>query len=129
VGAEQRLLQANGVNTDVELALYEAEHGSPTRGVELARRAWASAPSVRSADALGYALARAGRAREGLSWMQRARARGWRDPLVLYHGGMTARAAGRPALARAWLGRLLDQAPRFSPLFAPRARRALEALR
>jgi hypothetical protein len=128
VGAEQRLLQANGVNTDVDLALYEAEHGSATRGVVLARRAWAAAPSVRSADALGYALARSGRARAGLPWMQRALARGWRDPLALYHAGMTARAAGRPALARAWLRQLLAQAPRFSPLFAPRARRALKEL-
>jgi tetratricopeptide (TPR) repeat protein len=128
VGAEQRLLQAGGVNTDVELALYEAEHGSAARGVTLARRAWAAAPSVRSADALGYALARAGRAREGLAWMRRALARGWRDPLVLYHAGMTARAAGRPDLARPWLGRLLAQAPRFAPLFAPRAKRALKGL-
>ncbi len=128
VGAEQRLLQANGVNTDVDLALYEAEHGSAARGVTLARRAWAAAPSVRSADALGYSLARAGRAREGLPWVRRALVRGWRDPLALYHAGMTARAAGRPDLARAWLGELVAQAPRFSPLFGPRAKRALEEL-
>ena len=56
VGAERKLLAAAGVNTDVELALYEADHGDRARGVELARRAWASAPSVRSADAMGSAL-------------------------------------------------------------------------
>src|SRR4051812_42571509 len=50
VGAEQRLLAAAGVNTDVELALFEADHGSSARAVTLARRAWATAPSVRSAD-------------------------------------------------------------------------------
>ena len=33
VGAEERLLAANGVNTDVDLALFEANHGSPARGV------------------------------------------------------------------------------------------------
>ena len=43
VRAEQRLLAAGGVNTDVELALFEADHGSPARGVSLARRAWAAA--------------------------------------------------------------------------------------
>ena len=32
VGAEERLLQANGVNTDVDLALFEASHGSPASG-------------------------------------------------------------------------------------------------
>jgi hypothetical protein len=29
VGVERRLLARNGVNTDVELALFEADHGSP----------------------------------------------------------------------------------------------------
>ena len=62
---EQKLLAGAGVNTDVELAIFEADHGSPARGVALARRAWASAPSVRSADALGWALARPGDARGG----------------------------------------------------------------
>src|SRR3954468_21565708 len=52
VGAEIRLLRANGVNTDVDLALFEANHGSPTRAVVLARRALQEAPSVRSDDAL-----------------------------------------------------------------------------
>jgi len=32
VRAEERLLQANGVNTDVDLALFEANHGSPAVG-------------------------------------------------------------------------------------------------
>jgi tetratricopeptide (TPR) repeat protein len=129
VRAEQRLLQSAGVNTDTELATFEAEHGDPARGVALARRAWATAPSVRSADALGYALTRAGRAREGLPWSRRALRLGWRDPLALYHAGMTARAAGDRRLARAWLGQVVAQSPKFSPLFGPRAERALEGLR
>ena len=60
IGAEERLLAANGVNTDVDLALFEANHGSPARAVILGRRAWAQAPSVRSADALGWALTERG---------------------------------------------------------------------
>jgi hypothetical protein len=38
---------------------------------------------------------------------------------------MSARAAGRQQLARAYLSRSLAKNPRFSPLYAPRARRAL----
>src|SRR5439155_18657641 len=38
VGAEERLLRAAGVNTDVDLALFEANHGSTRRAVVLARR-------------------------------------------------------------------------------------------
>jgi tetratricopeptide (TPR) repeat protein len=125
VRAEQRLLAANGVNTDTEIALFEADHGSPARAVALARRAWRNAASVRSADALGWALTAASRPRAGLAWAQRALRLGSRDPLFLYHAGMAARAAGRQAEARTLLTRALSLNPRFSPLYAPRARRAL----
>jgi tetratricopeptide (TPR) repeat protein len=125
VGAEERLLQANGVNTDVDLALFEANHGEPARGVALARRALAAAPSVRSADALGWSLTRAGNPAAGLRWAKRALRLGSADPAFLYHAGMTARAAGRTALGKRWLRRALARNPRFSPLYAPRARAAL----
>jgi tetratricopeptide (TPR) repeat protein len=95
VGVEERLLAANGVNTDVDLALFEASHGSPARGVTLARRAWAQAPSVRSADALGWALTRAGHPAAGLRWSRRALRLGSRDPLFLLHAGLAARGAER----------------------------------
>jgi Flp pilus assembly protein TadD len=129
VDAERRLLKANGVNTDTELAVFEADHGSPARAVTLARRAWRRAPSVRSADALGWALASAGRPRTGVVWARRALRLGSRDSLFLYHAGMAALRAGDRGDARRWLGQALSVNPRFSPLYAPRARRALETLR
>jgi tetratricopeptide (TPR) repeat protein len=100
VRGEQRLLAGAGVNTDVELAIFEADHGSPARGVALARAAWASAPSVRSADALGWALTRSGRPEAGLHWARRALRLGSLDPSLRYHAGMTALAAGRREAAR-----------------------------
>lgn len=126
VGAQQRLARAGGVDTDVELALFEADHGDAARAVSLARRGWASAPSVRSADALGWALTRAGRPAEGWAWARRSLRLGSRDSSMLYHAGMSARAAGRPAAARRLLRRV---DPRFSALYGPRAQAALEALR
>ena len=128
VGAEERLLQANGVNTDVDLALYEASHGSSQRAVLLARRAYAAAPSVRSADALGWALTRAGHPASGLRFAQLALRLGSRDPLLLYHAGIAARGAGQMAEARHLLTASLSLNPRFSPLWAPRARAALRTL-
>ncbi|MBJ7329779.1 MAG: tetratricopeptide repeat protein [Solirubrobacteraceae bacterium] len=128
VGAENRILGAAGVNTDVELALFEADHGDRSRGIALARAAWANAPSVRSADALGWALTRAGRADEGLRWARRALRLGSRDPMFLYHAGIAAKTADRPVLARRWLRAALAGRPHFSPLYAPRAQRALEEL-
>ena len=128
VGAEEKLLQANGVNTDVDLALFEASHGSPARAVLLARRAWAEAPSVRSADSLGWALTSAGHPAMGLRWARRALALGSKDPMFLYHAGISAKGAGHSAEARGYLTRSLALNPRFSPLYAPRAERALKQL-
>ena len=78
--------------------------------MSLARRAWDAAPSVRSADALGWALTRAGRAREALPWAARALRLGSRDPSFLLHAGLAAIGAGKRELARerlamAWSGR------------------------
>ncbi len=128
VDAERRLLAANGVNTDVEIALFEADHGDRGRGVRLARSAWTRAPSVRSADALGWTLTRTGHAKQALPWARRAVRLGSRDGVVLTHAGLTARAAGDRGTARRLLRRALALNPRFSPVWAPRARRALRSV-
>ena len=94
---------------DAESVLFEADHGSPARAVALGRRVWAAAPSVRSADALGWALTRAGRPAEGLHWARRALQLGSRDPLFRFHAGRIAarKRAGPlggavPAHRRSW---------------------------
>jgi tetratricopeptide (TPR) repeat protein len=129
VGAEAKLLRADGVNTDVDLALFEANHGNAARAVTLGRRAWREAPSVRSADAYSWALHAAGRRADAARLSRQAMKLGSRDPSFLYHAGMIAHSAGRAGRARALLGALLRQAPRFSALYAPRARHALRELR
>ena len=116
------------MNTDVEIALFEADHGDRRRALDLARRAWRAAPSVRSADAVAWALTRAGHPRNGLAWVRRATRLGSRDPLMLTRAGLTARAAGRDGEARRYLRRALRANPRFSVVWAPRARRALREL-
>ena len=126
VGAEERLLQAAGVNTDIDLALFDAEHGDARRAVSLARAGWEAAPSVRSADALAAALTAAGRGEEALRWARRALALGWREPAVLEHAARAAYAAGQDRLARRWIRAALRGADALSPWRAMRARR-LEA--
>ena len=128
VAAQIELLEANGVDTDVDLALFEADHGNRDRAVVLGRRAWRAAPSVRSADAYSWALSRAGHTHAALRLSHEAMRLGSRDPSFLYHAGTIAERAGRRAKARALLSRLLVQSPRFRPLYAPRARAALEEL-
>jgi len=128
VDAERRLLSANGVNSDVEIALFEADHGDRDRAVAIARRAWNAAPSVRSSDAVGWALTRSGRSSDGLAWARRALRLGSRDPLILTRAGLSARAAGRDREARRYLRRALQANPRFSVVWVPRARKALRRL-
>jgi tetratricopeptide (TPR) repeat protein len=126
VREEQQLLADAGVNTDVELANFASDYGRPARGVALARAAWASAPSVRSADALGWALTRAGRPAAGLRWAQRALRLGSLDPSFRYHAGMTALAAGRRDAGRRDLRLAIAHGLAAQPL---QLRRAQEALR
>jgi tetratricopeptide (TPR) repeat protein len=127
VGAEEKLLHAAGVNTDVELAVFEADHGSAARAVALARRAWAEAPSVRAADALEWALTQAGRPQEAYAWSRRALKLGSRDPLFLNHAGLTALAAGHRAEGARHLRTALAHGLGGWPWQAQRARRALRA--
>jgi Flp pilus assembly protein TadD len=84
---------------------------------------------VRSADALGWALTRAGRPREALPWARRALALGSRDPSFRYHAGIAARDAGRRAPARARLRVAVAGRAALPALSARRALRALEGLR
>jgi hypothetical protein len=88
--------RAGGGLPDAEAVLLEANHGSASRAVRLGRRVWTAKPSIRSADALGWALARAGRPHGGLVWARRALRTGSREPMLRAHAGLTALRAGRP---------------------------------
>ncbi len=123
VRAQEKLLATAGVNTDVELAIFEADHGDAERAVALARAAWRQAPSVRAADALGWALTRAGRAEAGLRWARRALMLGSLDPTFRYHAGI---AAAGTAEGRRNLRLALKHGLDAYPLHAIRARAALE---
>ena len=125
VRAERRLQQAAGVVVDTEAALFEADHGDAGRAVPLARRAWSAAPSVRAADALGWALTRAGHPRAGLRWAERALARGWRDPSARLHAGIAAARAGETVQACRWLRDAVRGGAFLGPWQAARARTAL----
>ena len=59
IGVIERLLAANGVRNDLDIALFDADHGrNPARTVVLARKGYAERPSILGDDVLGWALAR-----------------------------------------------------------------------
>uniref|UniRef100_UPI0011EC4091 tetratricopeptide repeat protein n=1 Tax=Streptomyces sp. TRM49041 TaxID=2603216 RepID=UPI0011EC4091 len=119
----------HGVNQSLVLSRYEADHGKPGRAVAWLRAEWRRGHrSVEVADALGWALLRAGRAKEALPYARVATEQGLRSALFSYHRGEIERALGMAGEARRHLSEALRTNPHFSPLYAPQARRALAAL-
>jgi tetratricopeptide (TPR) repeat protein len=126
VAAIDRLLTANGLRVDLESAVYRADHGiRPADTVRLARSARADRPSIYGDDALGWALARAGRCSEGERWLDRALRLGTKDALLFFHRGYAAGCAGDRAAMLRWYRKALAQSPAFSARWAPVARRAV----
>ena len=120
-----RLLGANGVRVDLESAVYRADLGlRPIQTVALARRARADRPSIYGDDALGWALARAGRCDEAVSWSRRALRLGTKDPLLFFHLGYAEGCAGNHAGMRDSYRKALALDPEFSVRWAPVARAA-----
>ena len=62
--AEIQLFEATGVMVDLDLALFEADHGDPDRALAFARAAYRATPNIRAADAQAWALHRLGRDRD-----------------------------------------------------------------
>lgn len=122
------LSKANGVVVDVDLALFEADHGDATAALALAETAYAATPTVRAADARAWALHRLGRDREAAVLSTEALRLGSRDPLLLFHAGAIAAALGRTEEARTMLEAALAGDPGFSPAGAAEARALLDRL-
>ena len=126
VAVIERLLRANGVRVDLESAVYQADYGiRPAATVTLARRARAARPSIYGDDALGWALARAGRCTEALPFARRSLRLGTRDPNLLFHLGYAEGCAGDPDGRRREYRRALALNREFSVRWAPAARAAL----
>src|SRR5581483_4495784 len=95
VAAIQQLYAANGVNLDLQIALFNADHDRDLAAtVQRARQAFAEQPSLQAADVLAWCELKAGDAAAAREAIERALATGTRDPLVLFHAGMIYRAAG-----------------------------------
>jgi tetratricopeptide (TPR) repeat protein len=128
VRVEERLFAAAGVDVDLELALFDADHGNPSRAVDEAMAEWDKRQSIHVADALGWALFKAGRADEALEYAEFARTLGYRNALFAFHAGMIEQATGDLAAARRDLREALEINPSFSILYADAARHTLASL-
>ncbi|MFD6033010.1 tetratricopeptide repeat protein [Streptomyces griseoincarnatus] len=127
-----RLAAAHGADEELVLGRFEADHGDAQAAVRRLRAEWERQPSTEVADALGWALHRAGEDEEALPFAVRAtegtKGGGVRSALFAYHRGTIERSLERYGAARRHLTEALQINPWFSPLHAPRAKEALARL-
>lgn len=95
VRAEERLLRAQGVDTDLELALFEADHGSPRAALAAATAEWHRRQGIFVEDAYAWALHVNGRDREALVHITHALRLGTRSVLLEKHRAAILRAVTR----------------------------------
>src|SRR5262245_62112035 len=124
VAGIDRIQRANGVRTDLELALFRIDHG---RGLATATGqalgAYRARPSIDAADVVAWGLARSGRCAEAQRYSKLALRLGTQDALKLFHRGMIERCLGGDDDAKRWLHRALTLNSGFSPRWAPVAAR------
>jgi tetratricopeptide (TPR) repeat protein len=128
VAVEDQLFKSNGVNQDLEITIFQAEHGQPAAAVAAGRAEWSRRHSIIVADALGWALHAAGRDSEALGYAKFATSLGYRNAAYYFHLGMIERSLGQLAAAKADLARALGINPYFSALHAAQAKAALHSL-
>lgn len=123
---------AGGVDGELLLGRFEADHGDPVSAVRRLRAEWRRQPGIAVADALGWALHRAGddKAALGFALIATDRVHGGavHSAPYLYHLAMIERKLGRDGPARRHLREALQINPYFSPLLGPVAREALAQL-
>ena len=128
--ATQQLYAAGGQDVDTELAIFEADHGTPAAALASAEKAYAKRPkAIFTQDAYAWALHAAGQSKEALPIAKASTRLGLHSPALYYRLGTIAAAAGDTATARTALSRALELNPAFSPLHAPKAQALLKTLR
>ena len=113
------LQQSSGQVTDLEMAVFEADHAddaaSAARAVELARRAYDARPdNVFVNDTLGWSLYRSGDVAGALPYVDHALRLGTPDALLHFHAAVVFDAAGQTDRARAEIGAVVAGNPWFS---------------
>ncbi|GGR67682.1 hypothetical protein GCM10010269_03100 [Streptomyces humidus] len=130
--ARVREEEAGGVDGELVLGRFEADHGDPALAVRRLRAEWRRQPGIAVADALGWALHRAGQDEEALRFALTATDRVHGGAMLsapyVHHLAVIERTLGREGPARRHLREALQINPYFSPLLGPQARAAAAQL-
>jgi tetratricopeptide (TPR) repeat protein len=129
VEAIAALYEANGVNTDLQIAIFYADHDYKVgEALAMAQAAYDAGPGVYAADALAWALYKNGRYAEAAAMIDSALAQGTPEASFYYHAALIRLANHGETSAREHLRRAIDLNQDFSPLHADAARRLLAEL-
>jgi tetratricopeptide (TPR) repeat protein len=121
--------EANGVNFDIELASFLADHDQDLpRALALAQKSGASRQDVHTQDAFAWVLYKNGKYDEAQAAMTKALRLGKLDPLFYFHAGMIAARRGDTAQARTYLQKALALNPQFHIFYADQAAAELRKL-
>lgn len=112
---------AAGGEADLELALFEADHGDASVAVELAGAAYDERQTIYTADALAWSLYRAGSPDKAREYVDEALTLDTEDALLRYHAAEILAATGEGVRAAAELALAYDLNPWFSPIHEARA--------
>jgi tetratricopeptide (TPR) repeat protein len=101
-----------GQVVDLELAVFEADHGDPEEALMLAQRAHAARPdNVFAQHALAWASARSGDPATAVPLIEQALRLGSRDALIRYHAAVIFDAVGDRDRARSELAAAAQTTP------------------
>ena len=129
VRLQQKLYRVNGVNTDLEMALFDADHNQNLEvALDRAHREYQRRPSIWAADALAWTLHKNGDYQKALGYAQEALKLGKKDALMFFHSGMINFELGNRQEARSLLRQALSLNPHFSLLYGRRAVQTLKEL-
>ncbi len=128
IAGSAALARAAGVRTDLETALFAADHGDPGAAVAAARAEWARRQSVHVADAYAWALHAAGRDAQALPLARASLRLGTPEARFLLHSGVIEAAVGDRALAGSHLRAALRLRSQLTPLQVRAAEHALAEL-
>jgi len=123
----EALNRASGMDVDLELARFEADHardaGSDAEAaVAMARSAAAARPTIFASDTLGWALRQAGQPQEALAHARDAVRLGTADGTLWYHLAVVEADLGLVEDARVHLARALEVSPFLTVRDLPVAR-------
>jgi tetratricopeptide (TPR) repeat protein len=126
--SEEKIFQSQGVNVDLELSLFQADHSNPKGALASATAEYGRRHSTLVEDAYGWALHVNGQDAAALPHANAALRIGTKSALFYFHRGAIEAGLSMKPQAVSDLRRALALNPRFSPLQAPQARAMLKKL-